>query len=692
MDEFSVLNEVSSRFLFDYEKLAGQEAPSSEKESEKRARLLSEFFSFPYPNAVRTDEYGRPDLGNFKVHTSGLVKMLLGSYMPSLDLDAIISDIIALVQSERAGFSSIGGIYFRTSKPIDTPELPDVLQTARPDSCFQLINVEPGSLHYRERYPVYVTYHEKADIIWAENTVVMRPVPGVNPEPGARHVAIIGNCMTSGGKPLQTSRKLQYILHKAAPKELSEQLDFYVDQIESMAQDGELGLEIADIRAFSGYNTMNPAAELDQIALDLKGKGSVVSDENGIAIGTYQTNANDYVFTGTFNTVNYMEGRYPFSGDHEGTIRFDNAGNLVSEGKSETVEFKIIIPKSAMQENGYPIAVYGHGTGGDSDTHITEGRNLINGGVPMAMLGFDAVMHGKRVLDENGNPYPSTSLINMVSKNTVAIRESWRQTVIDMLVLYDLIDNGKFVLPPVPGGTDDVIFDNSYGLYMGHSQGSQEGGILLGLTGQIHNAFLSAGGGGVMYAFIERKATDLLDSIALDPMVAMLIGDQPIADILGLVLDVPQGKLSYDAFITTQIVQPLLEPIDPLSFTHRFIKEPPAGMTPKNIVQTIGIGDTKTPNSTQFAMISSIGLPPVGNLYEVSDAMKLVSFDKPLNAPVSGNIVTKSGNVTGGSMQFQVSGCDPHYAIYCNQNAKQSYINFFGSVLEGNPTISDSID
>lgn len=614
--------------------------------------------------------------------------MLLSSYLPTLDLDEMIASLIRRIQSERAGFSTIGGIYFRTSQPLDAPELPDVFHTARPDSCFQLINVEPDSPHYRERYPVYVTYHETADVIWAENTLVIRPVPGVNPEPGSRHIALIGSCLSSGGKPVQTSKKLQYIMHKAAPKELSDSLDFYVDQLESLAKDGELGMEISDIRAFSGYKTMDPADELDQIAVDLKGKGSVVTNDDGTCLGTYQTNADDYVFTGTFNTVNYMEGRYPYNGDSEGEIRFDKEGKLASKGKSEAVEFKIIIPKSTMPEHGYPIAVYGHGTGGDSSSHITEGRTLIKGGVPMAMLGFDAVMHGRRVLDETGNAYPDTSLITMISKNTVAIRESWRQTVIDMLVLYDLLENNKIILPPVPGGTENVIFDPSYGMYMGHSQGSQEGGLLLGLTGLIHNAFLSAGGGGIMYAFVERTAWDLTQSLELDATLAMLIGDQPIADIVGLMLEVQPGMLSYDAFITTQIVQPLLEPIDPLCFTHRFIKEPPVGMTPKNIVQTIGIGDTDTPNSVQFAMISSIGLPPVGNLYEISDPMKLVSFDKALDSPVSNNITTQSGTVTGGSLQFQVEGCNPHFAIYCNPNAKQSYIDFFDSVLKENPTIS----
>ncbi len=690
MDEFSSLKEVNARFMFDYERIG--QPTSGGAETEELAQILSDFFAFPYPSEVRTDEYGRADLANFRVHTSALIKSLLGTYLPSLNLDDIFSDVIKLVQAERAGFSTIGGIYFRTSQPLDSPELPDVLQTARPDSCFQLINVEPGSLHYRERYPVYVTYHQDADYLWADNTVVIRPVPGVNPEPGSRHVAIIGNCLTSDGKPLQTSKKLQYIMHKAAPEELSEPLEFYVDQIEAMAKDGELGMELDDIRAFSGYQTMNPADELDQIAADLKGKGSVVTDDNGTCVGTYQTNSNDYIFTGTFNTVSYMEGKYPYSGDGDGAIRFDTDGKLVTEGKPETVEFKIIIPKTAMPEKGYPIAVYGHGTGGGSDSHITEGRAIISAGVPMAMLGFDAVMHGKRVLDENGIAYPSSSLINMVSKNAVAIRESWRQTVVDMLVLYDLLESGKIVLPPVPGGTENVIFDNSFGMYMGHSQGSQEGGLLLGLTGLIHNAFLSAGGGGVMYAFVERTAWDLVESLDIDATIKMLIGSNTIADLLGMILDVHQGKLSYDAFVTTQVVQPLLEPIDPLIFTPRFIKEPPAGMTPKNIVQTIGIGDSDTPNSLQFAMISSIGLPPVGDLFKVSDPMKIVGFDTPLKAPVSGNIATKSGTVTGGSLQFEVTGCDGHFAIYCNPNAKQAYINFFDSVLKGNPTISVSAD
>lgn len=687
MDEFNDLQETDNRFLFDYDKAMAPNPQSA----------IDDFFAYPYPSSVRTDEFGRPSLAGYPVPPMPLFE-LVAAVLPSLK--DLIPSLVRRVQTERAGFPAIGGIYFRTSRPIDSISISknydpnDLTKTTRANSCFQLINVEENSTHYGERLPIYVTSHSSRNILWAENTLVLRPVPGVGPNPGDRHVAVVTDCLTSNNKFIHQSNKLRYILAKAAPAEINDKTSYYVDQLKALEASGRLGFKLSQIRALAGYDTSHPAKEMDQMAQALKGKGRIVADENGVAIGDGGSNGwtslGDYsIFRGQFVTCNFIEGDYSqsvpnYTGTGAGEIRFDEDGNLVSTCEEETVFFEVTVPHTEMPENGYPIAVYGHGTGGDAGTHAhhssDEGPTLIRGGVPMAMIGFDACLQGARTSGAGSE----TELIMMMIQNPVIVRESVRQTVNDMLVLYDILDKGGLILPPRPGGEENVVFDPSYGLFMGHSQGSQEAGLLLGLTDSVRNAFLSAGGGGVMLSFV-----DLYPDLSGVQVIGSLLNGKSVADMLAYLFELDNGAISYDTFITNHIVQPLMDPLDPLNFTPRFIREPVNGMHPKNIVQTMGLGDQSTPQAAQFAMVTSIGLPFVGEVFETSTPSVLAGLAESAGQSVSDNISTPNGNATGGAIQFNYTGSqNPHFVIYTMSAGKQAYIDFFKSVLDGKPTVS----
>ena len=704
LDEFNELKESNFRFMFDYGTMKSPDTTSN-------TTKIEDFFAFPYPNALRTDMYGRPDLSQYPLPNLALLEQL-GAIMPSLS--TLVPSLVELVQSEREGFPPIGGVYFRSAIEIDSSSLDsnysssNLSATRESNSCFQLINVEKDSKHYGERVPVYVTYHRMTNELWAKNTLVMRPVPGVGPHPGDRYAAVVTNCLTSNGRSLNPSNKLRHILNGTAPDEVMKPMAYYVEQLKAMEADGTLGFKLSDIRAMTGYDTMNPATEMDQMAEALKGKGYIVADENGVALPAPDASStgwttypgyNAHVFRGQFVTCNFIEGDY--SGDVPdytvtggGKILFSAKGKLRSTCHEEKVYFEVSVPRATdsltafeMPEKGFPIAVYGHGTGGDAGTHsrysCSEGLILLRNKVPTAMIGFDACLQGKRTLSGGDE----AELYMMMLQNPVVIRESVRQTVNDMLVLYDIIDNGKLILPPLPGTSKNVIFDPSYGLYMGHSQGSQEAGLLLGLTDSIKNAFLSAGGGGVLMAFVDLQLD--LSSIQV---VGQILDGMSIADMLAMIFGLEKGSISYDTFITDHIVQPLMDPIDPLNFTPRFIKEPANGGAPKNIAQTVGLGDRSTPTVTQYAMIASTGLPFIGKVYEASnDAIKLAGLDKSVGSSVIQNISTDNGTATGAAMQFDYTGTsNPHFVIYNMASARNAYINFFKSAISGKTKVSVS--
>ena len=689
MDEFNALPETRYRFLYEYDT-----AMSPSKEPVEQS--LEDFLSYPYPSETRTDSAGRPMITNYPLPNLSLLAAI-ESLIPGIG--SLIPSLVNRVETERAGFSPLGAVYFRSSVALDTMAFPDPSETVSSSSCFQLINVEPDSKHYGERVPLYLDMHRTTTMVQAANTLVMRPVPGVGPHPGDRYVAVVGNCLKANARKLSQSNKLRYILSKAAPTEIDSKTRFYVEQLEKLAKDGTLGMALTDIRAAAGYDTSDVAQEMDQIAKHLKGRGRLVADSDGVAIpveikagdGGWTKISNGYVFRGQFVTQNYIEGDYSgsvpsYDKSDSGDIRFDSKGKLTSKPHDEVVNFAVSVPLTDMPEKGFPLAVYGHGTGGDATTHCRywgdEGWALLDANVPMAMVGFDACLQGERTKDEGSE----TALYMVMLKNPVVVRESVRQTVADMLVLYDLIDSGKFILPPRPGSTENTIFDPSYGLYMGHSQGSQEAGLLLGLTDSVKNAFLSAGGGGVLLSFV-----DLVPNLDVPDAFKPIVENKSIADLLGMLMGLESGSIRYDTFLTNNIVQPLMDPVDPLNFTPRFVKDPVSGMSPKNIAQTVGLGDRSTPTSTQFAMIASEGLPWVGQVFETNDALQLAGLTESTGSSVHNNITTDSGPVTGGAMQFQYTGqSNPHFVIYYMSSARNAFIEFFRSVLNGETTVSVS--
>ena len=698
--DYNALSEHPYHFLFDFDTVVQLKALTSEDDDAAFKKAMNDFFAFPYPSAMRTNQYGRPLIAkyplpqNTMLDSAGAILTKFKTLLPSL---------LTRIEGERKGFSPLGAVYFRASAPIEKPKFPTPEESMEKDSCFQLVNVSKESAHYKEHVPVYVTYHHTPNRAWATDTLVMRPVPGLGPHPGDMYIAVVGNCMKTNGRPFLQSQRLRYVLDGKAPYDENDynydmdgKMKPYVDALKELIQSGDIGMSLDDIRAFTGYQVSNPASEMDQIAADLVGKGKVVTvdgTENGVAKGAYATTTkysndtlssyNAYVFTGQFQTVNYIEGNYPYDTAGSGVINFSDSGKLATKGKSETVNFAISIPNAPMPEKGYPIIVYAHGTGGDAASHCEyggdEGFWLTSNGVPVAMIGYDACLQGNR---GNGGTVTTGDLVTSMLNDPIVIRESWRQTAADAAVLYDILKDGKLVLPPLPGSTDgkNVIFDPSYGLYMGHSQGSQEGAMLLGITDQVKSAFLSAGGGGVYNAFVELR-------LNLTGALEMFSG-KTVADLVGYLLGMNPGDITYDTFITTQIVQPLTDPLEPLNFSHRYIKEPPEGRAPMNIAQTIGLGDRDTPQSLQFTFGAAIGLPVVGKLFESNDIMRIVGNDKPVASPQTQNITSGDTKVTGGTFQFRYTGSDnPHFVIYRMASGRSTYLNFFRSILDGNPTV-----
>ncbi len=593
------------------------------------------FYDYPFPSDLRVNAAGCPEMSGFIAPRSDLVQ-----------------SVLSLVGSERRGFSPQGAVYFRFDGGLDVATLPATAGEAREaGSLVQLINIEEGGKAFGERLPVYVGFVGGRSTFWRSHTLVMRTVPGVGMRPGERYAAVLKMGLL-GENGLEVVRDPRFTSLLAGEGE-AEEVAHLAEVVGVLAR---LGIDAESLLSVSAFTTSDVAQEMDALRVAVQGCCGVVEGSWTLAA----THAGYRVFTGEFTSLDFMSGVPPYMQPMgSGRLLFDGEGAPLG-GREVAVRFTVTVPTSPMPAGGYPLVVYGHGTGGSANTHArdnAEGVWLATEG--LATLGFDAALHGTRV---DG----AVDVEMLLGVNPVAARDSVRQTVVDMMVIYDIMRRSGFVIGGEVSGGEEIRFSWDPGLYMGHSQGSQEAGLLLGVEGSIDAAFLSAGGGGATLSIVQRKHEGM-----------------EIACLIALVLGVNCEELTMDSPVLTLVVQPLMDPADPLNYAHRFIREPPPGMRPKHIAMSEGMRDTATPPDTQEALAAAIGLALVEPVARRSEP--LVLMESPVvETPVFGNIATPWGAVTGGLLQWPGLG---HFAIYDRADPRYRYVQFMRSAAEGQATI-----
>ena len=588
------------------------------------------FFDFPYPSDLRVDADGRPQLDQFP-HQRGLV-----------------AEVVGELQTEHAGFSPITGVYFRFTGPLDESALPaHPADTQADGSLVLLVDVDPDSPERGRHMPAYVHFQHASTAFWQPDTLVVRAVPGVHLHPGRRYAAVIRAGITAAdGTPVEPSPAFV-----GAASSGGAVGDAYTALMADLA---DLGIAAEEVLVASAFTVSDTATQMDMARAFIEAQPlpEVRSWRRVAAQPTMDS------FEAELDVYELFGDAPPYTAFGTGRIAFDASGQPLTVTR-RTIHVGLTIPTSDPPAGGYPVVLYGHGTGGDDQTHFgDEGAEMAKVGV--AMLGFDAALHGLRAP-------PGVNVESLILTNPVIAREVVRQTVIDAMLLFRMLAAGAFTVPADVSGGAAVTLASSPVLYMGHSQGSQEGGLLLGLESTLQAAFLSEGGGGAIISIVQRD----------------FMG-QPIACTLAPLVSETCADLNMDHPLMTLLVQPLMDPADPLSFAHRFVRERPADWAPLSIAMTEGTADMYTPPATIEALAATIGLPVVNPVVIRGDALRIAGLD-PVTAPVTDDITMPSGaTAAGGLMQW--SGAD-HFAIYSIADAKNRYVQFLQTAAAGTPTI-----
>ena len=130
----------------------------------------------------------------------------------------------------------------------------------------------------------------------------------------------------------------------------------------------------------------------------------------------------------------------------------------------------------------------------------------------------------------------------------------------------------------------------------------------------------------------------------------------------------------------TAVIQPLLDPADPLHLARHLIREPLPGGIAHDLVVLEGLLDPLTPPVSIEALASAIGLPialPVGRDIAGLGAQSI----QPVALPASANLPPVGLRTPTGAL-LQLPDED-HYIIYFNAPVRAQLMDFLAAALAG---------
>jgi hypothetical protein len=545
------------------------------------------------------DFYARPYPSDDRKNADGTID--LSTYpRPS----ALIKEYVDTVAQDKHGFGENSCIYFRFSGAIDATSLP---QTAQ-DSMASGASVYLTEVAAGQRVPVVTHLREKGGKYAGPNLLAVCPFPGLPLAPLTKYTATVTTGVrAANGAPIQKG--------------------------------GE-----------TTFTTGDPTSDMKAL------RDAVYRDMPTPPVPTmmaWQAGGSFDEYDGVYDAPFYQQGTVPFlTPDKDGTIHFDAQGQPML-AHVDHLRFAMSVPKSPMPAGGYPMVIYAHGTGGNYRSFITEGLADRLGGVGIAMMSIDQVLHGPR---DPTMQSPEVTFFNF--QNIAAARDNVRQGGADDFQLLRLAQAWPSTLV-LPMTNAHVQFDSQRMAFMGHSQGGLTGPLFVAYEPGVRGATFSGAAGLLIIALLNKT-----QPVNIPDVVATLINDDP--------LDQFHPLLS--------LVQQYFEPADPCNYGRLYFQAPPMGTSPRSIFQTIGLVDHYAPVPGLKAFMLSMGLEPVGMLPDPIDGLDLAGLSDG-TAPVMGNVA--GGAATGVAAEYTASGYDGHFVLFDNTNAQRQSTGFMQSLLAG---------
>jgi len=345
----------------------------------------------------------------------------------------------------------------------------------------------------------------------------------------------------------------------------------------------------------------------------------------------------------------FQRGTAPYqTPDDGGDIELDSNGKPKIQ-RHEDVCVAISVPTASAPAEGYPVLVYGHGTGGSFNGEMGSGgfsQPLATQTTPAVVVAIDLPEHGSR--RGASKDEPDGLFYNFL--NPAAARDNVLQGSADLMAVIRWVkeSGGLGAGAPLPSA---VAFDPTRIALMGHSQGSTHSALIVSYEPDIIGAVLSGNGGNLATSLLHK--TSPVDIASVVPF--------------GL-QDADSGfKLAGGDFNPAlSTIQWVFDASDPVNYAPMLVRSPTADVPEGHpLFMTWGVGDTFAPEETQRAYVRAAGRDMVA-VGEMLTAITISSSEPAwptLAPPVSDNTVVGSTPRTIGVRQYAPigDGVDGHF-------------------------------
>ncbi len=595
------------------------------------------FFDSPFPSLERSDASGTPDWSGFPNPTDAPLLALYLDETPEL-----------------GGASTVGPVFFRFSRSLATRKLPTPEDGTSEDGTYEdsaiwLLGVDPTSPDRGEFLPLRWDWQRSSTTYQERNLLAVAPAEGVPLRPDTTYAIVVTTDIAK--RPVSFEEAL-------SPE--SSSADVYAPLKDTLL---EKGISLERVAMASVFHTQDPVAEMAEWAWWVRHNLPNLSWDATLPL-SYE-NGSFRAFSGTLWMPLFQHGEKPYTSEGGGFAREDG-DPAVAEW--ERVPFVLSVPPGTPPQEGWPVVIWSHGTGGDETTccngdgQLEAARVLAQGG--LAVLSTPQPLHGDRA-----TPGTLPELHSFNPMNPTAARTNFRQGALELVYLSKTLSARQhtFLLEG-----ESHTLDPSRVMLMGHSHGGLTGAIAAPfLGGLIQAGVLSAAGGGMSTTLTLRTKPINLEGIIREAFSF-------------------QGDEEVDALHPVcALIQAVTDVTDPLNYARYWHRESDwFSEAPVSLLLTTGLSDALTPPETGLALAAAGGLPILAPVSWHSPAHDNADLS-PESLPASENLLAWDGTrPTGGVAQFPENG---HYAVFHNLAAAQLYRHYLKTAADGSAVLQEYV-
>jgi len=635
----------------------------------RAARPRPDFYRFPFPSDVHLDN-GVPAIEGHPVPGPGLLGLdplatALGSLAPRGD-----------------GWGVNPAVFFRFTRPVD----PGSLKTGAEGGSVRFVDLDSGDEH-----PATAHFSVERNKYICANYLRVQPLWSRPLEPGHRYAVVLTRSVrtaagaTGGaGRGAEPLDDVGLLLSATPPSESATRPAWqtYAPLREWL---GPATVSPGDVVAATVFTVGDPRRRLLALAETVQQRsapqvvdGSLTLCAPGVASpcatpgwadsepgqqGLPDPRACPAAAREGWHEVHlrlrlpaFQDGTPPFL-EAGGAITLEPGGGARVE-REEDVCVALVVPAGAAPPGGWPLVVYGHGTGGSfrSGAHALAAEVV---GLGAALVSVDQPLHGDRAGEGAGGD-PGPLVFNY--GNPEASRGNLLQGAADLLGLMRFAAGLQMDVP----GVGAVSLTNERIAYMGHSQGATTG-ALAASTGPegLRGAVFSGLGGSLVYSLLGK-------TVPYDASVGLRMALHEIA------LDANHPVL--------HLLQLAFEETDPLSHA-RHIALQPRGR-PLHVLNVLGWDDHFSPWRTGSILAAALGGTlafPDGKPDDVETDGLHPADDLGLQvaaSPLVGNVSVGEQDYTVAHLAGTADGdYDGHYLVMYHADVQRRVLHYLAGLL-----------